>query len=192
MTNIRNKQIFLDCGSNLGQAFEGFRERYPLTSYEFILFEPNPSCYYELLNKYMHTSGVHVTWAAVHVQDSWMTLKYKSAHDVGATVVAEHNSAFDKTEYVYECQVPSIDLDRLVGELHDQSYQISIKLDIESSEYAILEKMIRSGNLGKIKTLYCEFHSQYMNETDRQVYLEREAHIVDQIHKAGVDFYLWS
>lgn len=36
--------LFLDCGSNIGQGFEYFRQHFTADHFDYELFEPNPNC----------------------------------------------------------------------------------------------------------------------------------------------------
>jgi FkbM family methyltransferase len=188
---MTKNKIFLDCGANLGQAFDEFSQSYPLAEYDYWLFEPNPACYKVLLDKHLGTPKVSVIWAAVHNQTGWANLSYRTEYDVGASIITGHNSGFAQIETNSSVLVPTIDLDTVVSVLYSRNYEIYLKLDIESSEYDILEKMIESNNLSKIHTLWCEFHSQYMNDETKFLFQYREMNILSHIQKVNLNFHLW-
>lgn len=54
--------------------------------------------------------------------------------------------------------VPTIRLVDFINYLNPEDHSIILKLDVEGSEYAILEDMRQSNTFGKIKKLYIEFH----------------------------------
>jgi hypothetical protein len=68
---------------------------------------------------------------------------------------------------------------------------VIIKFDIESSEYDVLEKMIESNLIFRVKKIYCEFHSQYMNHKDKNVFGLRENKILMFVKKNNICFELW-
>lgn len=186
-----NKKVFLDCGANVGGGFNHFKNLYPLSEYEYWLFEPNPECYKVLLEELAHVPQVRMIWAALHTENTWATLNFRTVYDVGASIITAHNSAYDMPDHMHHVRVPVVNLDALVSQLYTQGYQIIIKLDVESSEYDILERMIQTGNLDKIHTLYCEFHSQYMNDADKAIYKQREHVILNHIHDSQMNFHHW-
>ena len=67
--------------------------------------------------------------------------------------------------------VPTIRLVDFINYLNPEDHSIILKLDVEGSEYPILEDMRQSNTFGKIKKLYIEFHewartSEYQNNVD--------------------------
>lgn len=185
------KNIFLDCGSNLGQGFEYFSSIY-IENYEYILFEPNPYCYNFLVEKYNDRSDMKIYNQAVFNNDCYMDFSFTSMHDVGGSLIKQHNSNYEK--HIFETvQTKCINLINLVNEIHSESSNrdIVIKLDIEASEYAVLESMIESGSIFKVKKIYCEFHSQYMNEYDRKQFLQREHAILEFAKHNAISIEIW-
>lgn len=69
--------------------------------------------------------------------------------------------------------------------------EIIIKLDIESSEYDVLEKMIQSKLIFKVRKIYCEFHSQYMDRKNKKNFEKRENSILSFVKKNNICFELW-
>lgn len=43
----------------------------------------------------------------------------------------------------------------------------------------------------KLKKIYIEFHSQYMNELDKKIYDIRELNILNFLKNNKIDFELW-
>ena len=74
----------------------------------------------------------------------------------------------------------------------DYNNEIIIKFDIESSEYDVLEKMIESNIILKIRKIYCEFHSKYMSCEDKREFRSREKKILRFIKKRGIEFEKWN
>jgi hypothetical protein len=50
-----------------------------------------------------------------------------------------------------------------VTRVHDN---VTLKLDIEGSEYEVLWKMIKDGSISRVKKLYIEFHKDHMGVSD--------------------------
>jgi hypothetical protein len=85
----------------------------------------------------------------------------------------------------------SVDIAKLIDSLYNDGYNIIVKLDVESSEYDILEHLIETESILKLSKIYCEFHTQYMNEEDKSAYLVRENSILEFAEKNNINFEIW-
>ena len=189
------KKIFLDCGSHQGEGFEHFNKIYG-DEFEYHLFEPNPYNYSVLEEKYKDRKNIILSKDAVlneetvktfhwetHLKDSW-----------GGSLIDDHNSRFYDSHdenVVTRLPVKCIDLIDYVNNLYEDDCEIVLKLDVESSEYDILESMIETKTIDKIKTIYCEFHTQYMVGESKDVFLNRENKIKEYMQTNNIDFHLW-
>lgn len=185
------KRIFLDCGSNIGQGFEEFRQIYGDIDIVYILFEPDPKCYKSLCQKYGDLDHVQINNCAVSTENSVLTFYSTRDYDLGGTVVYDHNNNFYDNQNSNTIQVPAIDFVALVEQLVADNTEIIIKLDVESSEYAILEKMIETGTLHHVTKMFCEFHSQYMKPPEKILYEQRENQIMRYVRDNNIAFTLW-
>jgi len=60
--------------------------------------------------------------------------------------------------------------------------EIIVKMDVESSEYDILEKLINDKNIILIDRLFVEFHSNWMKKSKlKDTYILREKKLVDTL-----------
>jgi len=192
------KNLFLDCGSNKGQGFEEFREMYSPKEYDFFLFEPNPNCFELLEKQYSELPYVKLHKVAVGVKEDLIKFRYRGTFDQGGSIVKEHNSGLSPTKkqirkgitdtYVL---VQVIDFLNYINEIKDSYNSIVMKLDIESAEYDLLKHFIDKDAFGLFDKMYIEFHSQYMNDADKDEYQQRERDIIEYLENAGVDFELW-
>ena len=187
------KHIFLDCGSNLGQGFEHFSGVYK-NDFEYILFEPNPYCYNILVEKYGEREDVKIRNVAVFNEECHKIFSFSSKYDVGGSLIVEHNSAYPRDLAENEnTETQCINLIDQINMLHyeDSDRNIILKLDIESSEYDVLESMIESGTIFFVKKIYCEFHSQYMDHDNKAIFYKRELAILDFCKKYAIPFEIW-
>jgi FkbM family methyltransferase len=109
----------------------------------------------------------------------------------GGSLISNHNSNYYDSKSIDKVEVQSVDIVKLIDSLHDDGYTIVVKLDVESSEYDILEKLIETKSIFKISKMYCEFHSQYMNEQDKKQYVLRENFISEFMQKNNINFEVW-
>lgn len=186
-----SKKIFFDCGSNLGQGFEHFRSLLGQDNITYLLFEPNPKCFEQLLFKYSNLPNVVVSNCAVSTVNSTQAFLFTSEFDVGGSIVSDHNNGSYTRDACQEITVKVIDLTQLIDIYHNIGYHIWMKLDIESSEYDILEKLIATGSISKISKIYCEFHSQYMKDPEKSLYRDRETRILSYVTNNNIPFELW-
>ena len=176
-------KILIDCGSNLGQGYEDLKQKLGINSdWKIFMFEPNHSCYKKLILKYQN-KNFKIFNKAVHSSNEY---------SVSSTVYNEfHNSKYNQVWDNYT-EVESSDLIELIKSF-EFSDDIFLKLDIEGSEYDLLEKLIENNILIKIKKLYVEFHNQYVSETKLEQYnLDiRKQNILNYLSDNKIEYEIW-
>jgi len=194
------KGLFLDCGSNIGQGFEFFRKYYPNKIYDYILFEPNPYCYKELVMKYANlvNEGVLIKNVAIGVEDGKIDFygleeDKGGIYSVGGTVLPEHNSKMYTTPSSASLKVSSINFaEYFVDVLNKNEYSVVIlKLDIEGGEYPVLESLTANNQVVKFETMYIEFHSQYMTKKLALQYHNKEKVFLKHAKSVGTRVIKW-
>ena len=183
LTDLGQRGLFLDCGSNLGQGFEFFRKYYPNKLFDYILFEPNPHCFEALSKKYtgQGLTGVRLENVAIGVENTDVDFygiedERGGIYSVGGTVLPEHNSKIYAFPHRASLRVKSINfVDFLLDILQENHYPfVVLKLDIEGGEYQVLESLVAKDLISRFETIYVEFHSQYMEENNKRIYSARE------------------
>ena len=67
-----------------------------------------------------------------------------------------------------------------------------LKIDIEGSEYNVLERLIETKLIHNIKNLYVEFHDQYMEDSFLTDILDLQNKIIDYIKtNTKIELYFW-
>lgn len=198
------KKIFLDCGSHQGEGFEHFNKIYG-DEFEYHLFEPNPNNYSILEEKYNERENLILSNNAVldeeterefhfetYTKESWGG-SLVDAHNNGTSFVGDPSKTYDAHDenHVTRLTVKCINLSDYINNLYEDDCEIVVKLDVESSEYDIIESLIETKVIDKIKTLYCEFHTQYMVGESKNIFLARENKIKEYMQTNNVDFHLW-
>lgn len=170
--------LFIDCGANVGQAHLFFRKFYRTSWCHYVLVEPNPDCV-AILKQFVN-SRTELIPKGAWIQEEFLPLygtdSFKPT-SVGGTLVLEHNFEKAKREVGRVVNVPLFDFSEYVEQM-SKSYQlIIVKLDIEASEYAVLERMINSKINRLVQTFFIEFHSEYFNSPMREELKSRERSI---------------
>ena len=187
-------KVLIDCGSNLGQGYEDLKQKLGINSdWKIFMFEPNHSCYKKLILKYQN-KNFKIFNKAVHSSNEIVRLfiPKNDEYSVSSTVYNEfHNSKYNQVWDNYT-EVESTDLIELITSL-DFSDDIFLKLDIEGSEYDLLEKLIQNNILVKIKKLYVEFHNQYVSEKILEQYnLDlRKQDILNYLSNNKIEYEIW-
>lgn len=190
------KKIFLDCGSNCGQGFEYFNKIYG-DDYEYHMFEPNPNCHPILQENYGNRKNIIINKKAVSSKKGKLTFYFESDDPIswGGSLVSEHNNIFYdvNNDLITKVEVEVIDIDEYIKNLL-QTYkncEIIMKLDVESSEYDILEKLIESKTIHEIKNFYIEFHTQYMKEGEnKNKFVNIENRIKQYFYNNNIEFHV--
>jgi len=182
-------KYFLDCGSHIGEGYEEFLGRYG-NDYNYMLFEPNEKCCKILNEKYGNRPNVKIFHNAVYKEECTKTLEMGSELCIGATIIEGHNSGVNFNKKFFET-IKCIDISKIINELAIDNNEIVMKINIESSEYDVLEHMIETGTIFKTSKIYCDFHSRYMNAQDRALFLPREAKILEYVRINKINFEIW-
>jgi FkbM family methyltransferase len=172
------KKIFLDCGSHLGESVIKFRSiKSDSYDYEIHMFEPNTFLFNQIKNNdafneciknnscVSNKNGKFKLWGCV-----------KNNVSVGSTL--ERSKAdFDEISDDDFIECNTFDLTEYIKNKFDKDDYIVLKLDVEGSEYDILEKMLDTNIIDYINELYCEFHHQWLDSSFTTRYSELEKRI---------------
>ncbi len=200
LINGGGRGLFIDCGSNVGQAFEFFRKFYPEELFDYILFEPNPHCFDVLVGKYSKAdfARVEIRNEAVGTSNGLIDFygleeERGGIYSVGGSVLQEHNSKMFKYPSKATLQVRSVDFSSFIGDILKSGNYTSIvmKLDIEGGEYAVLDSLISKNLLGWFNTIYAEFHSQYMADEFAAEYRYKENTYFKEAGKINTKLINW-
>jgi FkbM family methyltransferase len=193
------KGLYIDCGSNLGQGYDFFSKYFPNTKFDHILIEPNPFCITELKNKYfkegIETQGLRIIGKAADIKDGTTLFygvnKYKGKYSDGASIKEFHNSALYDLDKKDALEVETFDFSKFINDCSKIYELIIVKMDIEGSEYDILNKLLSDGNANYIDLIFIEFHSSYMVKQQKDKFRKNEKNIITSFRKLGIEFYIW-
>ena len=171
-------KILLDCGSHLGESVNKFRRIQPdISEFSIYMFEPNPSLFKSIEDNDSFNECIKFNSAICGedgIQRFWGCID--NPESVGATL-EKSKANFDKIKEMDYIDTKTIDLSRFIIEKFEPTDYIILKLDIEGSEYEVLEKLISTGTIKYINKLYCEFHSQWLSPE----FKERETKLIKNL-----------
>jgi len=162
------KTVFVDCGSNLGQGYEGISNTLKFDENTTIhMFEPNKICFKKLQEKYpnfnLHNEAV---WCKN--EQRILTLDYcKYAKDyVGGNTnimqdeyIKPTNSCFSDKNKDDEELTTCIDFSEFVTlNLNKDDFNV-LKLDIEGAEHEVLKKLFETNTIVYFKQVFIEWHT---------------------------------
>lgn len=160
----------IDCGTNLGQGLEKVSKLEGAdASWKVYSFEANPNTFKRLVkrdNVIYHNKAVSDSYAScVFNCEEWVE---EADHIGGGSTLMELDHW--KTERVYgnrpkyvQVMVESIDLGAFMSDLRLNDRECVMKMDIEGSEYVVLQRLRDLGLLSKISRLYIEFHDHILS-----------------------------
>ena len=181
----KKKRLFIDLGANVGQAYQFFKGIYPNSCYDYILVEPNKFCV-EKLRLLVESSNVEILEAAAWINNEkrlFYGLNESSNNtSLGASIIEDHNTISYNVQREKAILVETFDFSDFLLEQSVIYDEIIVKMDVESSEYDILERLINNNNIRLIDRLFVEFHSAYMKDSkEKNSYLLRERRLVDSL-----------
>ncbi len=197
--NLNKKNLFLDLGTNKGQGFNYFKKFFKLNKFDYLLVEPNPyleETIKELIRKNNIKGNINYINKAAYIKNSKIKLygtveDYRGKLSDGASIISEHNSNIYNSDYENALWVETFDVIQKIKDLKDYD-NIIIKMDVEGSEYDILEKLIYHKNeIHNIRHIFIEFHSRFMSSINKSKYKLREKKIKEQLIKLNLNFTIW-
>lgn len=139
--------IYIDCGFYVGKALEKYQELGLVNSDTTIYaFEANPEL---VVPDYVRAE-------AVWTDDKGVTFQIGGRNDASSI---KGTSGHGDPKLV---RVPSLDFSKFVSKLPDD--YIICSMDIEGSEYKVLEKMLEEKTIDKIDFLDIELHHRMMSD----------------------------
>lgn len=177
-------KYFIDGGAHRGESVRLFRSQYPdAVDYRIISFEPNPM----LADAFTAPEFADVEFhnEAIWIADGTVDFFHVVVTDLAASCHPENRYIADRVAHV---QVPCIDLSRWMRERFTPDDTVILKLDIEGSEYEVLEKMLADGTFQSlVDQLFIEYH--YTQRTS--ITVERHNALLAQVEACGMKNVFW-
>ena len=164
------RQAFIDLGANEGHVSFDFALHNP--TFEIYCVEPNATLIPRIVERTLGlTNLVTIVRAAAWITDGVVELFQSTSH-VASTVVkgkVEYQN-WPQIDYDRPVNVPCFDFSQWLVRNFALNDEVTVKMDIEGSEYDVLEKMVTDGSIKLVRKLICEWHA------DRYPHIEAERH----------------
>jgi FkbM family methyltransferase len=179
-TRSPSKKIFFDCGTHLFQGFSQFAKKLNLKDgWESYCFESNPIVYEKskpILDGLL-SEGYKITHQNFGISDKEDVVKVNCASyegeyiHLGSNILEnppEKDIQFDDTfNYLEEdITVKTKKLSKLLKEICTKDDYVVLKLDIEGSEFAVLDDIIETKTYECLDEIYIEFHERFFDNIE--------------------------
>jgi FkbM family methyltransferase len=163
---MHDRLIFIDLGTNNGESIEQFwqntghfyEKRSNARSYHVHGFEPNAD-HYKLKEKYANNDLVHIYADAAWIH--YGVVQFKNAPSSLSSCVSDFTMQCYDESYATIEKVPCIDYIDWFQDFNQPNDYTVVKMDIESSEYTLIPKMLLAKQFLRINEFYVEFHHTY-------------------------------
>jgi FkbM family methyltransferase len=192
---VKMRKIFIDMGTHYGEGLREFIQKFSMDSSWIIhTFEANPKSYNIFVNNYAHlTPFVFHHNKAVSVNNEVVTINAETyREEIGTgqgSSIIPLNSWNTNQVFQESFNIPSIDISEFIGKHFTRSDQVVVKMDIEGSEYDVLEKMIADDTISIISEIYIEWHSRCF--VDNTHILQRESKLKEILPTKVSKVYTW-
>jgi FkbM family methyltransferase len=169
------KNIYIDCGAHLGKVSLEFYKKH--SDYQFYLFEVNPELLPNLRNICKNNNKFILIEKAVWTENIQMPF-YFGNNPKGSSLFKEKiNLNTEREPVIVQC----IDLSSWIKNNFSAEDNIFLKMDVEGSEYHILEKMLKENTIDYINKLKIEFHLGKIE--DLSITRERHNSLIEELNK---------
>ena len=197
---LNKKNLFIDLGTNFGQGFLYFQKFFKEKNFEYVLIEPNPNLKIHIKNLIKEKKGtkkIKFINKAAYINNGSKKF-YGLVEDPkrlgtsdGGSLLDEHNTKLYRADKNKAITVKTFNFINYLKKLKKYD-NIIIKMDIEGSEYKILDRLIKNINeIKNIKHMFLEFHSRFMVKNKKIKYKIKERKIIENLELNNIKYTLW-
>lgn len=151
-------KIFIDAGCNEGGAISQFKKKIGEAYHEWTVhaFDVLPIIKKPYQNVTVHKKGV---WIRDEKRRFYINPRKKKSK--GNSLMENKQSG--KLDKKHPIEVECIDFSKWIADNFNKTDEIILDMDIEGSEYAVLDKMVKDGTIDYISSARIEFHYNVMH-----------------------------
>jgi FkbM family methyltransferase len=186
------KNVFLDLGTHYGQGLREFRDRFGMNeTWTIYTFEANPETFNIFVRDHLQQiPNVKAYNAAVSDHNGTITVNLETPPNEGDTGQGTSVISMDEwnpwgladgegTHFKRQEEITCFDFSSFIQENFTKEDNIIIKMDIEGSEYDVLEKMVADGTMEYVNHISVEWHSRFFrNQEETQ---KREEQLLEKL-----------
>jgi len=188
LCNLDDKSLFIDLGANHGQQIGLLCEK----NIETIAFEPHPVIFDKLVENHVKKENKKLTCykKAAWIRNETKNLYYKNGPNKingGASLIFEKTNVTHSDPFVIEC----VDFAEF---LHDLNRTVDVlKIDVEGSEYHLIEHLIENNAIKFIKNIFVEDHERKIQKNSKfyNDYVEKRALIHSFFKRSSINYCNW-
>jgi len=170
------KKIFLDCGTHMFQGLSQFIEKINIdTTWEIHCFESNPIVYKKSqdIREKFEKNGFNINHYNLAVSDTNGFVKVNCAYSfegdyvhLGSNILKSPPTMDIKYDDTFkykdeDIQVQAIKFSDKLKDICSEEDMVILKLDIEGSEFSVLDDIIESETYKLLDEIYIEFHERF-------------------------------
>ena len=180
------KFVFIDLGAKNGDTVDWFLNTYPerLRNCVIYAFEANPQNKHDMMRyKSMHPElDLRLINKAAWIDDNGVdfTLDKDLSNKQGGSMFHYNQPHLRDMPTI---PIESMDFPLWILENVSSNDVVLLKMDIEGSEYKIIEKMFENGGIELVDTLVVEFHDRFMKYNS--------GYYIEKIKKYDIELILW-
>lgn len=165
--------IFIDCGAHNGSSVRKFKSLiHNAFEYKLFSFEANP-VFFEEIEKTGTTLLKKAVWVENGKKDFFIVTKDKyNSEDMrtGASTLNQTKNEWNLKAHkeTTSFEVDTVDFSSWLSNNFTKDDFIILKMDIEGSEYEVLNKMIEDDTISLINELWIEFHYKKCGVSEEQ------------------------
>lgn len=183
-----NKKVFIDLGSHNCQSIEHFinNELHLDNEWEIHAFEPNPLVdTQKYAEKLLTNIKVHKKAAWIRDADTIMFNQYGKDGTSQGSLVADSGGGKNYSDFYHSTYVPSVDILKFINSFN-KNLDIYLKIDIEFSEYIIIDYMLKSGWPKNIKKVWIAWH-----DSDNEINKFKMKYFISKIQQNNTEVADW-
>jgi len=190
-------KYYIDVGMYNGELLEKVISIYPPFD-KYMGFEAIPQLCEEAKDRFKNNSKVTIINKAAGIKDKDNVKFYMcyckekggckgkgSEIGTGSTLLKNKiRGNIDKSKFIY---VDVIDFSKYIIDNFREIDEIYLKIDIEGSEYELLDHMIKTGSINYINKLFCEWHYHKMKDykQNKKEFKKKHYKLVSRLNKFG-------
>ena len=183
------KKIFIDCGTHLFEGFEEFATMYSFDqSWECYCFEANPITFKKSQSKYkLLSKKFNINHENKAISDQYGKVKVNCVNALhcgelttqdfsgqGSNILQSSKISYGNWEFKNKDEdifVDSVDFSHFLQKIASKEDFVLVKMDIEGSEFAVIDQLIHDSSFKIINKFYCEFHPAFFDFSLRVIFV---------------------